>query len=159
MSVATAELSGETSKAVQAIVAAGLLAGVMDITAACLNSWRFGVKPQRVLQAIASGVLGPGSYQGGLKTAALGLFLHFVIAFGAATAYFIASRKLTFLTHRAVIYGALYGVAVHLFMSFIVLPLSAFRKAPFSLSAFLTGMVIHIFCVGLPISLMIRRFR
>ena len=60
MSVATAELSGETSKAVQAIVAAGLLAGVMDITAACLNSWRFGVKPQRVLQAIASGVLGPG---------------------------------------------------------------------------------------------------
>jgi uncharacterized membrane protein YagU involved in acid resistance len=159
MSAASAELSGATSKAVQAIVAAGLLAGVMDITAAFLNSWRFGVKPQRVLQAIASGLFGPTSYQGGLKTAALGLFLHFVIAFGAATAYFIASRKLTFLTNRALIYGALYGIAVHLFMSFIVLPLSAFRKGPFSWSAFLTGMVIHIFCVGLPISLMIRRFR
>ena len=37
MSVASAELSGETSKAVQAIVAAGLLASVMDITAAALG--------------------------------------------------------------------------------------------------------------------------
>jgi hypothetical protein len=43
-------------------------------------------------------------------------------------------------------------------MQYAVLPLSAFHKGPFSLSLMLMGIVIHMFCVGLPISLTIRRF-
>jgi hypothetical protein len=49
-------------------------------------------------------------------------------------------------------------VAVYFFMNRIVVPLSAAAKRPFSLKFMIVGIVIHIFCVGLPISLSVRRF-
>jgi hypothetical protein len=49
-------------------------------------------------------------------------------------------------------------VAVYFFMNRIVVPLSAAAKRPFSMTLMIVGVVIHIFCVGLPISLSVRRF-
>jgi hypothetical protein len=88
----------------------------------------------------------------------LGLFCHFVIAFGAATVFFLASRSLAFLVRHAVLSGVLYGVAVYFFMNRIVVPLSAARKYPFSFKMMIIGVVIHIFCIGLPIALSVKRF-
>ena len=141
-----------------AVLWAGFACGVMDITAALVVYGYFGLKPMRLLQGIASGLLGPRAFESGLATALLGLLCHFVIAFGAATVYFVASRTFRFLTEQAVVSGALYGVAVYFFMNRIVLPLSAAAKRPFSLKLMIVGVVIHIFCVGLPISLSVRRF-
>src|ERR1700756_1467286 len=60
----------------------GLIAGTMDITAAVLTyKIRNNVPPIRILQSVASGLLGKDAFTGGAPTAALGLFLHFVIAF------------------------------------------------------------------------------
>jgi len=39
-----------------------------------------------------------------------------------------------------------------------VIPLSAIGPRPFSLSATIVGVVIHVFCVGLPIALIVRRY-
>ena len=116
-----------------------------------------GVQPTRVLQGIASGLLGPAAFQGGLRTAALGLALHFVIAFVCAAVYYAASRVLPVLAQRAVVCGMLYGVAVHLFMNQIVLPLSRvnFRTPPWQFVAVM--IVIHMLFVGLPIALAVRR--
>lgn len=144
--------------AFRAILWAGLIAGVLDITAAFIQWALRGVSPIRILQAIASGLLGPGSFEGGAATAALGLLLHFVIAFGAAAVYFAASRKIDFLVRQPWIAGPLYGIAVHCFMQFVVLPLSAFRPSGFSPRGFAIGLIIHIFCVGLPIALAVRKF-
>lgn len=139
-----------------AIVPAGLLCGTLDITAAFLVYGRFGVKPLPLLQGIAAGLLGPRALEGGWTTAILGLFLHFVIAFGATTVFVLASRRLSFLTDQPFIAGPLYGVAVYFFMNRIVVPLSAARKHPFSLEIMLIGITIHIFCIGLPIALVSR---
>ena len=144
--------------AMLAVLWAGFACGVLDITAALVVYGYFGLKPMRLLQGIASGLLGPKAFDGGLVTALLGLLCHFVIAFGAATVYFVASRSIRVLVDQAVIFGALYGVAVYFFMNRIVLPLSAATKRPFSLKLIIIGVVIHIFCVGLPISLSVRRF-
>jgi len=144
--------------AMLAILWAGFACGVLDITAAFVVYGFFGAKPVPLLQGIASGLLGPKAFQGGLATALLGLLCHFVIAFGAATVYFVASRAMGILVEYAVVFGALYGVAVYFFMNRIVLPLSAAAKRPFSLKLMIVGGVIHIFCVGLPISLSVRRF-
>jgi uncharacterized membrane protein YagU involved in acid resistance len=141
-----------------ALLCAGLACGCLDITAALVVYGFFGLKPIRLLQGIASGLLGQKAFSGGLATALLGLLCHFVIAFGAAAVYLAASRGVGFLTEQAVVSGALYGVAVYFFMQHIVLPLSAAAKRPFSLQMMLIGVVIHIFCVGLPISLCVRRF-
>ena len=144
--------------AMLAVLCAGLTCGVLDITAALVVYGYLGAKPMRLLQGIASGLLGPEAFDGGPATALLGLLCHFVIAFGAATVYFAASRKIPYLVQYAIPCGAPYGVAVYFFMNRIVLPLSAAAKRPFSMKLMIVGVVIHIFCVGLPISLSIRRF-
>lgn len=138
----------------------GLVAGALDIAAAFFNSIRHGGSPLRVLQSIAGGLLGRSAYQGGLQTASLGLLLHFLIASAATAVYYAASLKLPLLVRHPFIYGPLYGIAVYLVMYTIVLPLSALKAGVSNLSAeaVLTGLLIHIFCVGLPIALVVRRF-
>jgi hypothetical protein len=158
VNAATEVSLGENPNALRAVLWAGFACGVLDITAALVVYGYLGLKPVPLLQGIASGLLGPKAFDGGLATALLGLLCHFVIAFGAATVYFVVSRALRVLVDQAVVFGALYGVAVYFFMNRIVLPLSAVAKRPFSLKMMIVGGVIHIFCVGLPISLSVRRF-
>jgi len=141
-----------------AVLWAGLTCGVMDITAALVAyGLVYGVPPLQLFQGIASGLLGRQAYRGGIATAALGLLLHFVIALSAAAVYFLVSRKFPFLIQQAVVSGVLYGVAVYFFMQQVV-ALSATVKRPFSVQLLLIGVVIHIFCVGLPIALLVRKY-
>ena len=144
--------------ALRAVLWGGLTCGAMDITAALLVYGAFGLRPQRLLQGIAGGILGPRTYDGGHATALLGLLCHFCIAFAAAAVYAAASRRAPFLVQHPVATGPLYGVGVYFFMNRIVVPLSRATKYPFSVKMMVIGVVIHIFCVGLPISLTARRF-
>ena len=130
----------------------------MDITAAFVTAGLRGASPTRVLQYVASGLLGPGSFQGGAASAALGLLVHFLIAFSATTVFYLVSRKMAFLTRQVLVAGVLYGVAVYLVMYWVVTPLSAVRRGPFSWNATIVAVLTHIFCVGLPIALSVRRF-
>src|SRR3954471_17723499 len=97
MSVATAEIPLGRSRAARAILWGGLLADLGDITFAFVMSGLRGVGPVRVLQSVASGLLGEAAKEGGLATAALGAVLHFLIAFVWATVYWVASRRLKLL--------------------------------------------------------------
>jgi hypothetical protein len=153
---ATTALREEKTGAVAAIMWGGLSAGVLDITAAFI---RWGM-PMRILQGIASGLLGSRAFRGEWAIAALGLALHFFIAFSAAAIYYAASRQLVFLQRRAVLWGLLYGIVVYMVMSWVVLPLSAFpkSKAPFSGIGLTLSLLTHMFCVGLPIALAVRRY-
>ena len=141
-----------------AILVGGSLAGILDLTDALVFYGLRGVRPIRILQSIARGLLGAKAFEGGWGTAALGVGLHFVIALGAAAVYYAASRRLKFMRRRAVMSGLLYGVAVFLFMNGVVLPLSAAGKPAFSTITFLNGIAAHLFFVGLPISLAVRRY-
>ena len=159
MEIILPQESEEKSNALKAILFGGLLAGVLDLTAARVNSGLSGVSPVRVFQAIASGLLGAESYKGGAATAVLGIFLHFVIAFGATIVYYVASRKIKILINRAVVSGVIYGIAVFWFMQLVVLPLSAFPgKNRFELKPTIIGLIVHMLFVGLPIALVIRRY-
>jgi hypothetical protein len=143
----------------KAILLGGLSAGILDITAASVNSWlRSGRGPISTFQSVAGGLYGAETFNGGYRTAALGLALHFFIALTAAAVYYTASRKLKFMIRQPVLSGVLYGVAVWLFMYLIVLPLSAWKVSTYTFSSVATGILIHIFCVGLPIALIARRF-
>lgn len=117
-----------------------------------------GLPPVRLLQGIASGLLGPSAFSGGMHAALLGFFLEFVIATGAAAVYVLAGRSMRFLTRRPWIAGPLYGIAVYWFMQLVVLPLSRYAHRPSSLRITLIGIAIHMVCVGLPIALTARRF-
>ncbi|MDZ7267578.1 MAG: hypothetical protein ONB48_19325 [candidate division KSB1 bacterium] len=159
MNVDSAALSLEKPKAHQAIFWGGLIAGTLDILTAFINSGLRGAGPTRVLQAIASGLLGAEAFEGGFTTAALGLALHFFIATTATAVYYAASRKLKLLVDQPIVCGLAYGIPVYVVMNLIVLPLSAVPfKPPHTLGTVVTAALILMFCVGLPIALVVRRY-
>jgi len=141
---------------IPAIAIGGAVVGALDLTyAIVVYSPR---RPILVPQAIAAGVLGRASFADGARSAVLGVILHFVIALGAATVYYLASRKWRFLVDRPVVSGMVFGACVYVVMHYVVIPLSA--AGPSHMSVALKGaeFVEHWFFVGLPIALSARRF-
>jgi hypothetical protein len=141
-------------RARETIVYGGLTAGVLDLADAFVVTALNGGTPTRVLHAIASGLLGRAAYDGGVATAALGLFLHFFIATAAAAVFYVASLKLSFLLRRPLVSGPIFGLCVWAVMYLIVLPITFGR--PFTVSALtnlLNQLGIHALGVGLPIAL------
>lgn len=140
------------------IILAGAICGILDLISATALFLSKGGTFERLLQFIASGALGESSFRGGKKTAALGFIFHFVIAFTAAAIYYAASRSFPLLISQPVLCGILYGAPIHLFMTFITIPLSRAPKRKFSASFFFSQLAVHMFIVGLSISLTIARF-
>jgi hypothetical protein len=140
----------------RALLLGGLTVGVLDGLDALVFFGLRGVPPARVFQGIASGLLGPSAFAGGMATALLGVFLHFFIAFAVVTAYHLAARRLPGLTQRPWIYGPLYGLLVYAVMNFVVIPLSAIAARSPSTGVLLNGLLIHALGVGLPAALSAR---
>ena len=147
-------------RAFDTIVYGGLAIGVLDITDAITF---FGIRnhltPIQVLQSVAGGLLGRDAFKGGLKIALLGLFLHFFIATTIATVYYFLSRILPLLIRHAVLAGLVYGLAVYVVMTYIVVPHSAYgpRANPIPLVVSLNGVIGHTLLIGLPVALIARR--
>ena len=130
-----------------------LAVGILDLADAFLFFGLRGVSPVRILHSIAGGLLGRDAFSGGAWTAALGAFLHFFIAFCIVATFLFASRRLRFLTRQPIVWGVVYGVAVWLVMNFVVLPLSAAGRGGMTWPVAANGVLIHMFGVGLPASL------
>jgi uncharacterized membrane protein YagU involved in acid resistance len=141
----------------RAVLWAGALAGTLDITAACVQSFLAQRSPFRMLQGIASGWLGRASFTGGAATAALGLVTHFFIAYTAAAVYWATSLRYPQLVRHAWKWGACYGLVVYAVMYEIVMPLSAIHgRIPRTPQDYIIGLLIHVVCVGWPIALTVR---
>jgi len=141
----------------QTIVYGGLCVGTLDGLAAIINSGLKGVSPDRVFHYIASALIGrDASYNGGAATIILGILIHFAIAYGVVAVFLLLSRSFPILLSRAVISGMVYGIAVYFAMAYLIVPLSAVPKLPFSFSGMMTSIIIHMFCVGLPAALIVR---
>lgn len=139
--------------AVKAIGVGGLIAGTLDLLqASVLFGWD-------VPLSIAGGLIGARSAHGGAGIYLLGVFLHYFIALSAATIYFLASRKLTFLKEHPLVCGLFFGAAVEEVMNLVVLPLSALHATgPYTLHDLLQGLLIHMVVIGLPIAYSVRYF-
>lgn len=149
----------------RAIVGGGLLCGILDISAAFVLSWAIArVGPIRVLQGIAEALIGPASAQGGAASAALGLLMHFSVAFFWAAVFALLARRFPALLRRAVPAGLVYGAFVWIVMYRVVIPLVPVVNALY-LTTFdraipklrLRQVLVHFLCVGLPIALTARR--
>src|SRR6266700_3820237 len=139
-------------RALLAIAVGGFVAGTLDLLQACiLFGWDIPL-------AIAGGLLGRRAFQGGVGTYVLGVFLHFFIALSAASVYYAASRRLTFLKEHPLVCGLFFGGAVEQVMNLVVLPLSALHaRGPYKLYDLILGLVVHMVVIGLPISYSVRR--
>ena len=143
--------------AVRTIARAGAVAGTLDgLDAAMVLGVIGGPGVKRVFQYIASGVLGPASFDGGWSSAALGVALHFTIATGAATSYYLLSRPLPVLVRRPALCGPVFGLGVFAFMRYLVVPLSAVHKPrPLTVFGLVNQLTAHTIFVGLSIALIV----
>jgi hypothetical protein len=149
----SATLPSGKSNALLAIGVGGGIAGTIDLLQACiLFGWDIPL-------AIAGGLLGQRAFTGGVAMYVLGICLHFFIALSAASIYYTASRKLTFLVHHPLVCGLFFGGAVQEVMNLVVLPLSALHaRGPYTLHDLQLGLAVHMVVVGLPIAFSVNRF-
>jgi hypothetical protein len=143
-------------RAIKSILLGGFLAGVLDgLDAVVFFGLTMGATAVRIFQYIAAGLIGPVSYQGGWRTVALGVLLHFTVATGSATVYYLASLELPGLVRKPLTFGPIFGLVVYIVMYYVIVPQSAVPKTtrPFSALELANELVAHMFFVGLPIAL------
>jgi uncharacterized membrane protein YagU involved in acid resistance len=138
---------------VKVIVAAGLLAGTLDIAAAFIFYYAQTAKdPLNVLKFIASGVFGTAAFPPGTTMVFWGLLFHFsialVFAFLFAAVYPFVKG---FLKYWWAV-GLLFGVVAWVVMNLIVVPLSRTPPMPLTVKSIFTGIVILILCIGWPLA-------
>lgn len=139
-----------------AIVAGGLVAGILDL-AAVVAFWSVrDVPPGPILRSIATSVLGPEANDMGHPAEALGLFLHFAVSFTFAATYVLVSARAPAMRGRPFLSGIGYGAIAYVIMTFVVVPLSradfGFTWPP-PLVNLAASVSIHLFLFGLPIAL------
>ena len=150
------------------ILYAGAIVGVLDITAACINARvAYGFTPPHVLQSVAGGLLGRGTYNGGFATAALGLAMHFAMALTVAAIFYALTRRFSLPKKLlgVVTVGMVYGAAVFAVNNFATAPFLSWIRSLYLQTPILfkppmgwSQLVIHLFCVGLPIALVMRQY-
>lgn len=140
------------------VLLGGLAGGGLDLLYAISHAASLGAAPTRVLQTIASGLLGADAYEGGGTSAGLGLFCHFAISVGWAALFAAAAVRVAWLRRRPAVAGLLFGVVVFLAMRCVVLPLSAYpRPVSFPPLSSSLDLLAHMFLFGLPIALLASR--
>jgi uncharacterized membrane protein YagU involved in acid resistance len=147
------------STLVSSMVVAGLIIAVLrQLDVFVVFSLVLKVPYIVLLQFIASGLLGPAAFAGGLGSALLGLTLHVVFSLVIAAVFILAAARLPVLRRNLVLGGLLYGVVVYFVMNFVVTPLSAAPPAEGIIWwVIVEGIIGHALTVGLPLAFITRR--
>ena len=144
---------------VSALVRIGLIAGTLDISENLLfNAFRH-ITPAMIFRYIASGLVGPSAFRGGAGIIALGVAIHYAIAFTWTALYFFAASQWRVLVRRPVVCGLLYGALVYIVMNFVVLPVTRVphSHAAASVASRVSGVLALLFCIGLTVALLTAR--
>jgi len=146
--------------AVQTILSAGLVAGCFDLLAAIIV---YSVVMQRttdtkLLQGIGRAAFGSEAFDSDTSLALSGIAVHFFIAFSFAIFYFFIFPYVAFLRRQRILGGLLYGIFARCVMNLAVLPIFHIANIPHKWDSVVRGAVILMFCIGLPISVIVGRY-
>jgi len=139
------------------LLRAGLLTALTDgLFSSVLVVAAYGSTVTRLWQGVASVLLGPGAFDGGLRTVLVGLAMHVAVAFTWSAVFLVLVRRASWL--RQLVgsrYGvlktaAVYGPLVWAVMSIVVIPLLVHRPPAINFRWWVQ-LVGHFPFVGLPI--------
>lgn len=144
---------------------AGLIAGTLDIIAACINTYIKNPKvtPTKVLNYIASGAFDPKSYSSPMMQTVSGLLIHFFIAISFTFLFFLLSKQFPSLVKYPIPIGILYGILVWAAMRFIILAyLSRHTQKPIVkgqdyIDAAISAGILVV-CIGIPVAFLAKRY-
>jgi hypothetical protein len=133
-------------------IAAGLIAGTVDLGAACVINR---VPPGPVLRVIASGLLGsPLPHENWVYW--LGMALQWAMSILIAAIFVIAAVKMPVLVRRWLAAGIAYGAVVFVVMNFLVVPLSRAKSGSMTAPSVVENLL-AMMLFGLIIAYMTRR--
>jgi len=153
--------SASTQFGVSAVLARGVTAGIVTgfivlVPVLILQLVRgVGVIPE--MQLAASSLMGMAAYAGagGLI---VGTVMHFFVSIMPAIVYALIAARLPVVNRLAWIAGPVLGLVVFFFMGVVILPHTAFTTpAGVSPMPYVPALLIHMFGLGLPIALLVRR--
>ncbi|HTD75424.1 MAG TPA: hypothetical protein VK652_17980 [Steroidobacteraceae bacterium] len=111
---------------------AGLIAGTIDIGAACTINQ---VGPVPILRFIASGLLGaPLPHEPWVFC--LGMVLQWLMSIIIAAIFVVASTRIPALLRNWIAAGIAYGIVVYFVMTFVVVPLSRAKSGHVTMISF-----------------------
>jgi len=144
----------KTKKVAKRIFITALVAGTLDIIAACLQAYiSRGTAPGTVLKYIASGVLGKDAFAGGAGIMLLGLLFHFLIATACTMVFFIVYKRMKILHGKILLNSILIAITAWTVTTQVIIPLSEIQKPPFQFNKALIAIAILFVCIGLPIAI------
>lgn len=160
MSAIASQLIDTRKSLLRSIVVGGLLIGTLDaiIWHGIVVSIMGGQPLITVYQYIASGALGMTAFEGGIFTALLGVFFHFVISFVVTAVFLLANDRIPTLRSYAILASLVYGFGVFIVMNMIVIPLSLTPELPApTISELFIAILDHMLVIGLPLGILARR--
>lgn len=144
----------------KAILSVTFVTGSLDILLAIL--WYAVLQKQttalKILQSIASGLFGMQAYRGGMRMALVGLSLHYFITLLFVSFYFVIYPTFTPLKKYPFAAGILYGLAIWMLMNLIVLPFTFRSLGTPDLSSAITGAMIVVTAISLPLSFLTNKY-
>lgn len=150
-----------TGRSIPRAIALGILTcGTLDIADALLFfGLRSHVPPTRLLQNIASGLLGKPAFTGGTPTAILGLAIHYFIAAVWVVIFILAAQRIHWLFRQPILAGVLYGLIVYAVMNFLVVPASRISPRPQPTGIVLVNAVLAlVLFIGVAVALINKRY-
>jgi hypothetical protein len=141
------------------LLRAGVITGIVDGLWACVLAFAYGSTVTRIWQGVASTVLGKNAFEGGGRTVAIGLLMHFGVAFFWSAVFLLLTLRRRIESWPVVFaIAAIYGPVIWMVMSLIVIPTLVHRPPNITVRWWIQ-LIGHIFFVGLPIVASIRPWR
>src|SRR5215510_1871149 len=157
MSTTTIQHSLFDRDALSRVARAGALTGVTDgLFSSVLYVAFYHSTVQRLFQGVASTLLGPEAFNGGALTFAIGVLMHFGVAFGWSVVFLLFIDRLRWISrllnsqYGVVKVASLYGPFIWMVMSLAVIPVLLHRPPAINVR-WLVQLIGHIPFVGIPI--------
>jgi hypothetical protein len=145
------------------LLRAWLLTALVDgLFSSALSVFAYGSTVNRLWQGVASTLLGPGAFNGGMRTVLIGIVMHLGVALGWSTVFLVVFESSARLRRVAatpvgvIAVAVIYGPMIWLVMSLVVIPLLT-KRPPTITVRWWVQFFGHIPFVALPIVAMIAR--
>jgi hypothetical protein len=146
-----------------ALLRAGLLTAVVDgLFSSVLSVAFYESTVMRLFQGVASTLVGPAAFEGGMPMAVLGILMHVGVAFGWSAVFLVlvlrspALRRVLASPYGTVTVASAYGPFVWLVMSLVVIPV-LLQRPPAITIRWCVQLIGHVPFVGVPIVASIAR--
>ena len=151
--------------AIRGWLLAGLVTGVTDgLFSSVLASFFYGSTVTRLWQGVASVLLGAGALDGGTRTAAIGLAMHFGVAFGWTAVFVLLVESSSWIREvlaspsGMLAIAAIDGPLIWMVMSLAIIPMFTHRPPAINVRWWVQFFG-HIVFVALPIVAIVRASR